>query len=126
MTRLSPYQIYAILPKTNCRLCGRTCLAFAADLVLREARVEDCPPLNEKEFEQSRLALEELLGPDIERESTGLAIDREKCTGCGICVMVCEINAEKIPAIMFGQAPPYKAPAVLLINDGEVDLVNPE
>ncbi|MDW7733595.1 MAG: (Fe-S)-binding protein [Methanolobus sp.] len=42
----SVMEIYQLLPKTNCKECGKsTCMAFAVDLLARKFKVEDCPPL---------------------------------------------------------------------------------
>lgn len=37
------------LPRTNCRECGvPSCMAFAAELIEGNRRLEDCPPLSEE------------------------------------------------------------------------------
>ncbi|MCK4840025.1 MAG: hypothetical protein KAS94_14570 [Desulfobulbaceae bacterium] len=42
--RLSPIDIYQLLPKTNCRKCGQeSCLAFAAFLSKGQATTSECP-----------------------------------------------------------------------------------
>jgi len=42
--RLSPMDIYQLLPKTNCGKCGQeSCLAFAAFLSKGQARTSECP-----------------------------------------------------------------------------------
>jgi ArsR family metal-binding transcriptional regulator len=42
------YEIFALLPKNNCKRCGYpTCLAFAADVRNRGALLEKCPRLSE-------------------------------------------------------------------------------
>nr|WP_269850494.1 (Fe-S)-binding protein [Methanosarcina horonobensis] len=42
-------EIYQMLPKTNCKKCGKTsCMAFAVALMARELTPEDCPPLKEE------------------------------------------------------------------------------
>lgn len=44
MRELSPIDIYKLLPKTGCRVCGEeNCLAFAAKLANRETTLETCP-----------------------------------------------------------------------------------
>ena len=59
---LSGLQIYKLLPKTNCRECGRkTCLALAIDLAKGKAKLEDCPPLGESEHAADRQALAKLM-----------------------------------------------------------------
>lgn len=42
----NPLNIYKILPKSNCRLCGvTTCLAFAAEVIKGQKRLSQCPHL---------------------------------------------------------------------------------
>ena len=49
------FEIYQILPRTNCKECGYpTCLAFAADLRNGKVRPEVCVKLSEAEFQESR------------------------------------------------------------------------
>jgi len=47
MSRLdNPLEIYKLLPKSNCKLCGvATCLAFAAAIIKGEKRLDECPHL---------------------------------------------------------------------------------
>ncbi|AEA47136.1 acetyl-CoA decarbonylase/synthase complex subunit gamma [Archaeoglobus veneficus] len=68
----SPLEIYKLLPKTNCKECGYdTCMSFAAHIIDRSAKVEDCKPLVEaaKQDEKARQDLEkliELTSPEID------------------------------------------------------------
>ncbi len=42
-----PFEIYKLLPRTNCKACGQpTCLAFAALAATGAKSEEDCGPLN--------------------------------------------------------------------------------
>lgn len=42
----NPLEIYKLLPKSNCKLCGVvTCLAFAAAVIKGEKRLAECPHL---------------------------------------------------------------------------------
>ena len=42
--------VWKLLPKTNCKVCGQeTCMAFAAGLLRGEARLRDCRPLLQPE-----------------------------------------------------------------------------
>lgn len=42
----NPLEIYKLLPKSNCKMCGvATCLAFAAAVIRGEKRLEGCPHL---------------------------------------------------------------------------------
>jgi ArsR family metal-binding transcriptional regulator len=41
-----PLDIWALLPQTNCKMCGEaTCMAFACNLLLGERSLENCLPL---------------------------------------------------------------------------------
>jgi len=54
--------LHKLLPKTNCRKCGRrTCLAFAIELAKGRCRLEECPILDQPEFAADRQALAKLL-----------------------------------------------------------------
>lgn len=49
------YDIFKLLPRTNCKKCGcATCLAFAADLRSGKAKLEQCAPLGEPDRSQER------------------------------------------------------------------------
>jgi ArsR family metal-binding transcriptional regulator len=49
------FEIYQMLPRTNCKECGYpTCLAFAADLRNGKVTPEDCIKLSKPEFQESR------------------------------------------------------------------------
>ncbi|MGQ3683953.1 MAG: acetyl-CoA decarbonylase/synthase complex subunit gamma [Candidatus Loosdrechtia sp.] len=46
---LTGLDIYKLLPKTNCKKCGRpTCLAFAMQLAQKKASLSDCPDVSEE------------------------------------------------------------------------------
>lgn len=52
-------QIFKLLPKTNCRACGEpTCMAFAAKMNKLDAKVEECPVLDEPNFADAKAALQ--------------------------------------------------------------------
>ena len=58
-----PLDVYALLPKTNCRGCGEaTCMAFGFALLEARRRVEECIPLTDPSAEIPRATLLELLG----------------------------------------------------------------
>jgi ArsR family metal-binding transcriptional regulator len=45
--RPQAFDIYKLLPKTNCKACSEpSCLAFATKLALAELDIESCAPLN--------------------------------------------------------------------------------
>lgn len=41
-------RIFDLLPKTDCRKCGRTCLAFASEVAQRQTCVEACPDISDE------------------------------------------------------------------------------
>ncbi|MCS7113136.1 MAG: acetyl-CoA decarbonylase/synthase complex subunit gamma [Candidatus Bathyarchaeota archaeon] len=59
--------VYKLLPRLNCGRCGiSTCLGFAAKLVERAARLEECTPLFEEERYRDNLSqLREVLRPPV-------------------------------------------------------------
>ncbi len=70
--KLSPIDAYMLLPRTNCKECGEpNCMAFAANLVNREASLEDCPPIMKKEHEKAYRKLQEMLAPVIKEITIG-------------------------------------------------------
>lgn len=52
---LKPLEVYKLLPRTNCGVCGEpACLAFAAKLVAQEVAVGQCAPLFTEEHRARR------------------------------------------------------------------------
>lgn len=50
---LTGLEIFKLLPKTNCKKCGKpTCLAFAMALAQKRAKLEECPDVSEEAKEQ--------------------------------------------------------------------------
>ena len=78
---LSPIDVYKLLPRTNCKVCGEeNCIAFAAKLVNRETTIEKCPPLLTRENQAAYKQLKELLKPAIKEIVIG-AGDKAVRTG---------------------------------------------
>lgn len=49
----NPLEIYKVLPKSNCKLCGiPTCLAFAAAVIKGQKRLAECPHLESTIIEE--------------------------------------------------------------------------
>jgi ArsR family metal-binding transcriptional regulator len=61
--QLQPLELFRLLPRTNCRMCGETtCFNFALKLVAAQADLEACTPLaQETALQANRQRLEELL-----------------------------------------------------------------
>ncbi len=50
---LTGLEIFKLLPKTNCKKCGKpTCLAFAMALAQKKAKLEECPDVSEQAKEK--------------------------------------------------------------------------
>ncbi len=60
---MQPLEIFRLLPKTNCKLCGEsTCFNFALQLAAGQVSVEACTPLFEESIHEVAVAeLQELL-----------------------------------------------------------------
>ncbi len=68
----SPLEIYKYLPKTNCAECGYdTCMSFAANIIDRKTKPEECPPLTNDEFKENLEKLIELTAPEIREITIG-------------------------------------------------------
>ncbi len=58
-----PLDVWELLPRTNCRMCGEaTCMAFGFGLMEARRRVDECPPLLEPRAAGQRETLRGLLG----------------------------------------------------------------
>ncbi len=59
---LTGLQIFKMLPKSNCKKCGKpTCLAFAMALAQKKANLDECPTVSD----EARTALAEASSPPI-------------------------------------------------------------
>ncbi len=57
------FEIYVLLPRTNCRECGQvTCLACAGEIRSGNLSMDDCPCLAKPEYAANRDKLRALLG----------------------------------------------------------------
>ena len=120
---IQPLQIYRLLPRTNCKLCGSpTCYAFAFDLISRNKKPTDCPLLLKEEFRDSYNMLKEMLGEGERIKGTDHVIDRSRCTGCGDCVAVCN---RALTTITSGGRLSQRAPVppVIKVIDGNLNVV---
>lgn len=122
--RISPVEIYRLLPRTNCKLCGcPTCYAFAFALISRKKKPADCPSLLEEEFRPAIELLRQAFGEGERIEGTDFIINNEKCAGCGICDVVCQ--KASTTSVSQGVIHEREAgPPVFKIVDGCVKVVN--
>ena len=68
----SPLEVYKYLPKTNCGDCGEiTCMAFAAQLIERAVKIDDCAPILDDKFKSKYEELSSLLAPQIKQIEIG-------------------------------------------------------
>ena len=59
--KLGVIEVYAYLPKLNCRMCGeQTCMAFATKLLMMERKIDECPLLKEERYRGLKETLESL------------------------------------------------------------------
>jgi 4Fe-4S ferredoxin len=113
----NPFQIYQFLPKTNCKECGeKTCMAFAVKLISQEAKIEQCPYLEEDKKKE----IEKIVKPFEGAEKTGLVIHDELCTGCGNCVVACPVNVANDPHGVATGRGSKNEKLILRVKDGTV------
>jgi acetyl-CoA decarbonylase/synthase complex subunit gamma len=78
----SPLQVYKYLPQINCAECGdATCMAFAAHLIDRSKKLENCPPLLKDEFKKKYFELQTLLAPEVREITIGVGEHARKIGG---------------------------------------------
>jgi 4Fe-4S ferredoxin len=126
MPRKSLYELYELLPKTNCGECGMSCMAFAGLLLARDVRPGDCPVLEGAEHEHNKRELLRLLGEGTKNELTGLIVDDHLCTGCGACVNVCPVHGANNREVALGKGARHNDVTVIQIINARVRLVHPE
>jgi len=127
MPALNAFQVYKLLPQTNCGKCGEpNCMAFAVALLGGKKKVEDCPPLiEEAKYADKLKELQKIFAVSDEVESTGLVYHEEKCTGCGNCVMVCPEDVAASPLIAGGKGDVCDN-VVFRVENGKAKIVNLE
>jgi ferredoxin len=112
-------ELLEFLPRTDCRQCGLSCEEFAGFLLTRELLPEDCPILHQPDYAGFIEALHEVLGPAA-AAAPGMRIDPEKCTGCGICVAMCEYHLGNNPEARLGKGPRPQDAVVFHVVNGNV------
>jgi len=69
--RLTPMDVYRLLPKTNCQACGEpTCFIFATKLVAGLVKLRDCALLQDPEYAEQWAKLEAQFAPAIGRKDS--------------------------------------------------------
>ena len=82
MKKLSPLQVYKLLPQTNCQKCGlATCMAFATKLLDRSLALELCTPLLESKYASKKQKLSDLLEPAVKQITIGQGENSVKIGG---------------------------------------------
>lgn len=70
--RPNAIQLYKLLPKTNCKVCGQaSCMAFASKLIMGTTRLYECPVIREEAYASNFQTLEghlQLLGYETEAD----------------------------------------------------------
>lgn len=100
MRSVTPEQVDALLPQTQCGLCQyKSCMPYAEAIVFEHAPINLCPPGGVKTLKK----LGELTGASVEpfidemkskEKQPMLAIIREdECIGCTKCITACPVDA---------------------------------
>ncbi|MCX9025552.1 MAG: 4Fe-4S binding protein [Candidatus Methanoperedens sp.] len=114
-------EIYQLLPKTNCKICGEsTCMAFSVSLLGRKKKISECTPLLEVNFKKQKEKLEALLLPSAGAGETGMIVHPELCTGCGNCVVACPVDVANDPKGAAIGCAPTNDKVIFRVVDGKV------
>ena len=83
MKETSPLNLYKQLPQTNCKKCGEeTCMAYAAGLISRTRKVEECTPLiDEKKYAKKLETLRSIVAPELKMVYIGVGEKQVKVGG---------------------------------------------
>jgi ferredoxin len=99
-------------------------MAFVYKLQRGEKKPEACTPLLDLKFSKQLEELKQLLAPLEKASKTGIQIEENKCTGCGVCVEICPVNQAEEPITSFGRSPQDKDKLVLSIKNGKVVIID--
>jgi len=98
---LRPLDVYRHLPGTNCGECGEVnCMAYAAKLIERQRRVEDCKPLFKPEYKAKLAKLLEVLRPPVKEVTIGVG-ERAVTIGGKVCMYRHELTWYRPTALFF-------------------------
>jgi 4Fe-4S ferredoxin len=123
---VTAFEIYNLLPKTNCKECGESsCMAFAVKLMNKEHELEECPPLQDPQFKANYEELQKKLAPAKNALETGITLDTDLCTGCGNCVVACPPNARVCQECKVGEGPdPTNDKVIFRVVDSKAEIHN--
>jgi electron transport complex protein RnfB len=100
MRDITPAQIDALLPQTQCGLCGfGGCLPYAKALVAAKAKINLCPPGGVSVLRELGNLLNTDPAPYISameknaKPAVRAVIREEECIGCVKCVQACPVDA---------------------------------
>ena len=98
--KITPEEIDAHLPQTQCGLCGYGgCLPYAEAMVFEQAPLHLCPPGGVKTLKVLGELLQQDISPfiaDMEKNTKppAVALIREaECIGCTKCIAACPVDA---------------------------------
>jgi len=97
---ITPEKIDALLPQTQCGLCGfKGCKPYAEALAAKKAPINLCPPGGVKGLLALAQLLQENPEPFIEdmqkkaKPSLSAVIREAECIGCAKCIQACPVDA---------------------------------
>lgn len=91
--------IDALLPQTQCRLCGYAgCRPYAEAIAAGQAQINQCPPGGDEVIAELALVLSVPALPldtaHGETKPPAVAlIDETRCIGCALCIVACPVDA---------------------------------
>jgi electron transport complex protein RnfB len=98
--KISPEQIDAILPQTQCGLCGHGgCMPYAEAMVFEQAAINLCPPGGVQTLRELGELMQQDVSPFLADMQTKAkpalkAVIREaECIGCAKCIQACPVDA---------------------------------
>lgn len=100
MTRVTPEDIDAVLPQTQCGLCGHGgCMPYAEAIIYEKAELNLCPPGGVPVLKR----LGEIMSADVTQWIDDMAkkakpelvavIREDECIGCTKCIQVCPVDS---------------------------------